>query len=63
MLIHLDKEPSLFSLCLSGEIKAKFRIGRNANVQKYNDLILYSDQECSMEDYFQSVEKYTKKMV
>ena len=64
LLIHLDKEPSLFSLYLAGKIKAKFRIGRDENAKKYNDLILFSsDERFSWEDYFQSVEKYTKKIV
>jgi hypothetical protein len=64
MLIDLDKEPSLFSLYLTGKIKAKFRIGRCENAKKYYNVILYSSNEnYTMEDYFQSIDRYTKKMV
>ena len=64
MLINLDREPSLCSLYLSSEIKAKFRIGRNENYKNYNDIILYSsDERYSFEDYFQFVEKYTEKII
>jgi hypothetical protein len=64
ILVNLDKDPSLFSLYLSGEIKAKFRIGRSENTKEYNDLTLYSsDENCGMETYFQSIEKYTKKII
>ena len=64
ILIHIDKEPSLFSLCLSAEINAKFRIGQNENTKKYNDIIIYSSNErYGFEDYFQSIEKYTEKII
>jgi len=64
ILIHLDKEPTLLSLYLSSEIKAKFRIGRSESTRKYNNLTLYSSNENDdFETFFQSIEQYTRKII
>ena len=64
ILIDLDKETSLFSLYLTGKTNAKFRIGRCENAKKYYNVILYSSNEShTVEEYFQSIDKYTKKIV
>jgi len=65
ILIDLDKtKDSLLSLYLPGKINAKFRIGRSESAKKYYNVILYSSNESyTLEDYFQSIDKYTKKIV
>jgi len=65
ILLDLDKtKDSLSALYLAVAVNAKFRIGRCENVKKYYNVILYSSNEsCTLEEYFQSVDKYTKKIV
>jgi len=64
ILFDLDKETSLCSLYLTGKINAKFRIGRSENAKEHYNVILYSSSESyTFEEYFQFIDKYTKKMV
>ena len=64
LLIDLDKETSLFSLCLAGMVQAKFRIGRCEKSKQYYNLTLYSpDENHTVADYFQSLAQYTQKII
>jgi len=63
ILINLNRKDTLISVYLAGKIKAKFRIGRCDESKEYCDIVIYSSNEnYSMEEYFHSINEYSKKI-
>ena len=63
ILINTNRKDTLTSLYIAAQIKTKFRIGRCEESKNYCDVAIYSSKErYTMEEYFRSIDEYTKKI-